>query len=177
MSKLMATIVVGALVGCSTAAQRPAQSPPLAPYAGFAQPQRYTQAVTINQDGQDYRMLCVLELGEHGLVLVAFTELGQRLFTLEYRSHHPKVDRSPMLPATFDAKLVLADLQLVYWPLSLLQESSKSGWTVVEPIGGNERRLVHDNGVVAVVRRNANGSIEIWRPALRYHMTIVPASK
>jgi hypothetical protein len=177
MSKLMATIVVGALVGCSSAALQPAQSPPLAPFVGFAQPQRYTQAVTINRDGQDYRMLCVLELDEHGLVLVAFTELGQRLFTLEYRSRHPTVDRSAMLPATFDANLVLADLQLVYWPLSLLQESSKNGWLVVEPIAGNERRLLHDKDVVAIVHRNANGSIDILRPALRYHMTIEATSK
>jgi hypothetical protein len=177
MSKLMAMLVVGALVGCSTSATRSTPSPPLAPFVGFAQPQRYTQTVTITRDGQDYRMLCVLELNERGLVLVAFTELGQRLFTLEYRSHHPRVDRSSALPQTFDANLVLADLQLVYWPLRLLQESSNKGWTVVEPIAGNERRLVHDNDVVAIVRRSAEGSIDLWRPALRYHMTIVAASK
>jgi len=173
----MTTVVVSALIGCSTVATRDTPSPPLAPFIGFAQPQRYTQTVTITRDGQDYRMLCVLELDERGLVLVAFTELGQRLFTLEYRSRKPKVDPSPVLPATFDANLVLGDLQLVYWPIRLLQESSNKGWSVVEPIGGNERRLVHDKDVVAVVRRNANGSIDIWRPALRYHMTIVAASK
>jgi len=178
MSKLIATIVFGsALVGCSSAAMRPSQSPHIAPFVGFAQPQRYTQTVTVSRDGQDYRMLCVLELNEHGLVLVAFTELGQRLFTLEYRSRHPAVDPSPMLPKSFDANLVLADLQLVYWPLSLLQESSHDGWSVVEPISGNERRLLHDNDIVAIVHRNANGSIDIWRPSLRYHMNIVAASK
>lgn len=169
----MALLVIGALVGCSTSATRTTSSQPLAPFVGFAQPQRYTQTVMFTRDEQDYRMLCVLELDERGLVLAAFTELGQRLFTLEYRSQHPKVDRSPGLPPSFDANLVLADLQLVYWPLRLLQESSKKGWTVVEPIAGNERRLVHDNNVVAVVRRNADGSIDLWRPALHYHMTIV----
>jgi len=173
----MATIVVGALVGCSTAALRPSQSPHLAPFVGFAQPQRYTQSVTISRDGQDYRMLCVLELNERGLVLVAFTELGQRLFTLEYRSRHHVVDRGPMLPKSFDADLVLADLQLVYWPLGLLQASSRDGWSVVEPISGNERRLLHDNDVVAIVHRSANGAIDISRPTLGYHMTIVAASK
>jgi hypothetical protein len=81
------------------------------------------------------------------------------------------------LPPTFDSNLVLADLQLVYWPLHLLQEASNNGWSVVEPIAGNERRLLHESDVVALVRRSDNGSIDIWRPALRYHMTIVAASK
>src|SRR5262245_35771160 len=177
MSKLMALLVVGALIGCSTSAPRTASTPPLAPYVGFSQPQRYTQTATITRDDQDYRMLCVLELNERGLVLVAFTELGARLFTLEYRSQHPRVDRSPALPPTFDANLVLSDLQLVYWPLQLLQASADKGWTVVEPPAGNQRVLVHDNTAVAIVRRNADQSIELWRPALHYHVTIVAALK
>ena len=160
------------LVGCSSVAMRSVQSPPLAPPITFTDAQRSTQTVVITRNGQSYRMLCILELGPRGLVLVAFTELGQRLFTLEYGPQRYAIDVSPALPPQFDAKRVLADLQLVYWPLNLFEKSLNAGWSVTGSDVGDARRLTHDGEVVASVRREADGTIDIERPALGYHMTI-----
>ena len=85
MSRLAPTalfaLLIACLIGCSSVAP---QSPPLAPPLTFTDSQRMTQTATISRDGENYRMLCILEFGGRGLVLVAFTELGQRLLTIEY---------------------------------------------------------------------------------------------
>ena len=151
---------------------RTTESPPLASPIPFAPAQRTTQTVTIDREGQTHRMLCILELGPRGLVLVAFTELGQRLFTIEYGPDKFSIDTSPVLPPRFDAKLVLADLQLVYWPLKLLQESLNDGWSVTESQPNAVRRLMHDGQVVAEAHHDADGTIDIQRASLGYRMTI-----
>jgi hypothetical protein len=141
------------------------QSPPLVPPITFADAQRTTQTVVITRNGQSYRMLCILELGTHGLVLVAFTELGQRLLTLEYGPQRYAIDVSPVVSPQFDAKRVLADLQLVYWPLNAFEESLRAGWSVSGSDTGDARRLVHNGELVATVRREADGT-SCQRPAL-----------
>jgi len=175
MSKLVAAVVVSALVGCSSHTLRSAQPVPLAPWVAFVESQRYTQTVLIRHKEQVYRMLCVLELGERGLVLVAFTELGQRLFTLEYGPDRLSIDRSPALPTSFNVKLVLADLQLVYWPLNDIQHSLKPGWSLVESAADNTRHLMHGDETVADVHRSV-GVTAIRRPQLGYQMTIEAVS-
>jgi len=172
MSKLTLSLVTCALIGCTSNPLR--QSPALAPAIAFAHAERYTQLVVISRNAEDYRLLCILELSERGLVLVAFTELSQRLFTLEYGpDRRLAIDRSAMLPNSFDAKLVLADLQLVYWPMTLLRSSLRDGWSVTEADDG--RHLLHDGEVVADVHR-VDGTIDIQRPLLGYHMTIAMVS-
>ncbi len=171
MSKLASGALLMSLVGCASLTGS-TQSPPLAPPIPFAQAQRSTQTVVIDRGGQTYRMLCILELGTRGLVLVAFTELGQRLFTIEYGPEKFTIDSSPVLPAQFDAKLVLADLQLVYWPLDVLRKSLSDGWSVAVLQTNDARQLTHDGEIVAEARHDADGTIDIRRPLLGYHMTI-----
>jgi hypothetical protein len=78
------------------------------------------------------------------------------------------------LPPQFDAKLVLSDLQLVYWPMNVLDKSLRAGWSVSQSDAGDTRQLTHDGAVVATVQRRA-GTIDIERPSLGYHMTISAA--
>jgi hypothetical protein len=176
MSKLTLSLVACALIGCASKPAQTLESPALAPGIAFAEAERYTQLVVVSRSGSDYRLLCVLELSERGLVLVAFTELGARLFTLEYGPDHMVIDRSPVLPSSFDAKLVLADLQLVYWPITILQSSMRDGWMVAESGQRGERRVLHHGEVVAEVRRG-DDAIDILRPLLGYHMTITTLTK
>jgi hypothetical protein len=173
MSKLASAALLVCLAGCASLGTQSKQSPPLAPPISFPQAQRTTQTVVIDRDGQTHRTLCVLELGPRGLVLVAFTELGQRLFTIEYGPDKFAIDTSPVLPPQFEASLVLADLQLVYWPLDVLRNSLHDSWSVTESPSNAERRLMHEGNVVAEARHDADGSIDIRRASLGYHMTIV----
>ena len=169
MSRLTSTTLIACLIGCASVAP---ESPPLAQPLTFADSQRMTQTATIARDGETYRMLCILEFGRRGLVLVAFTELGQRLLTIEYGPDRFTIDLSPVLPDRFDAKLVLADLQLVYWPLNVLDKSLRAGWSVSQSATGDMRRLTHDGAVVATVDRRTDGTIAIERPSMGYNMTI-----
>ena len=171
MSKLVSAALLMTLAfGCAPFT-RSTQAPPLAPPIAFPQAQRTTQTVVITHDSQSHRMLCVLELGPRGLVLVAFTELGQRLFTIAYGPEEFAIDTSPVLPSQFDPKRVLADLQLVYWPLDVFRKSLSEGWVIAESSDA-ARRLTHDGDVVAEVSYGANGTIEVRRESLRYDMTI-----
>jgi hypothetical protein len=172
MSKLASAALLVCLAGCASSGTQSKQWPPLAPPVSFEHAQRTTQTVVIDRDAQSHRMLCVLELGPRGLVLVAFTELGQRLFTIEYGPDTFAIDASPVLPPQFEPSLVLADLQLVYWPLDVLRKSLNDGWSVTESQPNAERRLMHDGEVVAEARHAADGTIDIRRTSLGYHMTI-----
>jgi hypothetical protein len=172
MSKLAVAVLFAGLIGCASFAPHTTQLPPLAPPIAFDEARRTTQTVVITRNEQSYRMLCVLEFGRHGLVLVAFSELGQRLLTIQYGPDRYAIDLSPVVPLQFDAKLVLADLQLVYWPLDVLRKSLRNGWSVAAAESHNARTLVHDGDLVAESAREADGTIDLRRPSLGYQMTI-----
>lgn len=83
---------------------------------------------------------------------VCVNPLGLRVFTLGMTADGSvTAERGAGVPEPLDARRVLADIQLAYWPLSALQAAySGSAWRVTEP-APDTRRLWLDQRVVAEV--------------------------
>lgn len=83
---------------------------------------------------------------------VCVNPLGLRVFTLGMEADgRITAERGAGVPVQLDARRVLADIQLAYWPLPALQAAYRgSGWQVTEP-APDTRRLWLDQRVVAEV--------------------------
>lgn len=110
----------------------------------FTRPLSISQVVEIAHDGESHRLLAELELNERQLIIVGLSSLGMRLFTLDYNAQNLSFSSSAMLPADFKPHYLLADIQLIYWPLAALQQQfENSGISIREE---DEHRLYYRGG-------------------------------
>ena len=122
------------LTGCA-ATQAPGVSPPPAepveatprPLFPIAPPQgparRIVQQLTAHWPGREETLLCVLELDSRHIAMAGLTQDGLSLFNLSYDGKTLEADKNPLVPESVSPKLIIADLQLVYWPLAVLQKN------------------------------------------------------
>jgi hypothetical protein len=93
--------------------------------------------------GRQENLLCVLELDKRHIAIAGLSSDGVSLFNLNYDGNTVKLDKSPLLPASFSPELIVKDLQLAYWPLAELQKILPAQWHL--EIGNNYRRLFLNN--------------------------------
>jgi len=60
--------------------------------------------------------------------VVALTETGVSVLQLRQTADDLTVTRSPLLPRQVPARLILADIQLVFWPLESLRAALPTPW-------------------------------------------------
>ncbi|MEC4749384.1 DUF3261 domain-containing protein [Methylomicrobium sp. Wu6] len=92
---------------------------PIAPPQGPAR--RIVQQLTAHWPGREQTLLCVLELDGRHIAMAGLTEDGLSLFNLSYDGKILQADKNPLVPEMVAPELIIADLQLVYWPLDVLQ--------------------------------------------------------
>lgn len=93
---------------------------------------------------------CIVQIDGAHLRVVGVTALGQRVFTIEHDGTSIRAERSPFAPEQLRPEAILADIQLAYWPLAVLQAAAPPGTRVVEPRAG-QRRLLRDGALIAEV--------------------------
>jgi hypothetical protein len=94
---------------------------------------------------------CVVTVKDGAMTIVGLGTMGLRVFTIKYDGESTQFETSVPIPPQLTAERLLADLQLVYWPLATLaQPLQASGWQVTEPAPGT-RRLRHGNRLIAEV--------------------------
>lgn len=87
-------------------------------------------------------MLCILELDKQRIAMAGLTKEGAGLFNLTYDGKKIVSDKSPLLPNSVSPEFIIADLQLVYWPVAVLQKSLEaSPWRL--EADKNHRRLYY----------------------------------
>lgn len=84
-------------------------------------------------------MLLQTELGQNGINLAAMSFTGIMLAQAQWQQDHQQVHSELGLAKNFDAKKILHDLQLVNWPISLIQKGLFTGFTVNDQINTNDR--------------------------------------
>lgn len=104
--------------------QTAAVSPrPLFPIARPLGPsRRIVQQLTAHWPGRTQTLLCVLELDSRRIAMAGLTQDGLSLFNLSYDGKTVQADNNPLLSERVAPELIIADLQLVYWPLEVLQD-------------------------------------------------------
>jgi len=102
-------------------AARPRPLFPIAPPQGPAR--RIVQQLTAHWPGSEKTLLCILELDSAHIAMAGLTQDGLSLFNLSYDGKTLEADKNPLVPELVAPELIIADLQLVYWPLAVLQKN------------------------------------------------------
>lgn len=127
---LSASLLVLGLSGCALLPEKEAASSaaimPMAAPLGPAR--RIEQQLTAHWAGKDKSMLVVLELDAAHIAMAGLSNDGLSLFNLTYDGHKVVSDKSPLLPESVEPQLIIADLQLVYWPVAALQKILPADW-------------------------------------------------
>jgi len=96
--------------------------------APMAPARRVLQQITASwQDRQD-TLLCVLELDARRIAMAGLSPDGLSLFNLSYDGTTVNADKSPLLPETVAPAFIIADVQLIYWPLAELRKILPFEW-------------------------------------------------
>jgi len=91
----------------------------------------------------------VVTVKDGSMTLIGLDPLGVRLFTIRYDGKAVQAETTPTLKGPFIPERLIADMQLVFWPLaSLVQPMRASGWEVSEAAPG-VRRLRHGDELIA----------------------------
>ncbi|HYJ40225.1 MAG TPA: DUF3261 domain-containing protein [Steroidobacteraceae bacterium] len=92
---------------------------------------------------------CVVTVKDGAMTLVGMNSLGVRLFTIRYDGKAVHSETTPALQGSFVPERLLADMQLVFWPLSSLEKPMReAGWQLSESAPGI-RRLRHGDQLTA----------------------------
>ena len=149
---LAALLVSVALAGCaaprvaSPVAALPAR--PLAPPVAAGE-RAVSQVVRGAVGAREMMFNCVVSVRDGVMSVVGLNPLGVRLFTIRYDGAQVSVDKSFAVPDALTPDRLLADLQLVYWPLKPLQETLRpAGYELTEPTAGT-RSLRRGDRLVA----------------------------
>ena len=154
MLRFVALIVVVALVGCGTQTTRPATadgSRPLLAPATLGGTRAVNQIVRGALGERELTMSCIVTVKDGTMSIVGLSAMGVRLFTIKYDGQSTTVDNTLPIPPQLTPERLLADLQLVFWPLETLKQPlATAGWQVSEATPGT-RRLRHETKLVAEV--------------------------
>ena len=124
-------------------------------------------------------MNCVVTVHGDMLTVIGLSAKGVRAFTLRYDGKQVAVENDLPVPPQLTPERLLADIQLVYWPLDALRSSLQSnGWELTEPFSGT-RRLRRGATLVAEVHYD---NIDPWQGRswlvnLQYGYTLAIDSK
>jgi hypothetical protein len=122
---------------------------PMAPPAGPSR--RIVQQITALWPDRKEILLCVLELDKQRIAMAGLTNDGVGLFNLTYDGKTIVLDKSPLLPDSVVApEFIITDLQLVYWPITVLQKSLHASSWRLEVDKGHRRLYYKGNKTVEV---------------------------
>jgi hypothetical protein len=186
---LVALII--SLAGCASIHPQGGSLPEAAPQAG-ARPQplfplapplgperRIVQQLTAHWPGREETLLCVLELDSRRIAMAGLTQDGLSLFNLTYDGKTLEADKNPLVPETLVPELIVADLQLVYWPLDSVRKQLPKGLKL--EAGPGIRRLSDDGKPLTEIHYlSADGAwpkaAELLNLQYHYRLTIQTVS-
>lgn len=157
--------VIGAAAAClsACAASRPvdaARDRPLLPPATLGAEHSASQIVRGAFGERDATLQCAVSVRDGAMTVIGLTTLGVRAFTIRYDGVEVQHEQSLPAPSQLTPQRLLADLQLVFWPIEPLQtELKNAGWEVTAPFE-RTRRLRRDGRLIAEVHYDGG---DPWR--------------
>lgn len=118
--------------------------PPLSPADASGRHATVTQWLQLRSDRQQLEAICLLEITDKSMKVVATTPQGQTLLTAELDEFDIlRTTLAPWLKTSgLQAEMIARDIQIALWPVTALTEA---GWQVEEKSLGNHR-IVHLHG-------------------------------
>ncbi len=147
---VLLVLLLFALSGCvTTHTLTPADNEgwPLLPPATLGQSKQVTQVLRGDYADSSFSLRSVVTVDAQQLTVVGVTGMGMRAFTVKYDGQNLSEERVPQVPDALQARQLLNDLQLAFWPLPALQQAwQAAGGQVSEPYPGTRR--LQRNGVL-----------------------------
>lgn len=165
---------LAAILTAACSAPPPELTPPtLAPPLGPAR--HILQLVTATWPGGSDSLLCALELNAERIAMAGTSKDGLSLFNLSYDGENLALDKNPLLPDAIDPRAIVADMQLIYYPVAQLQDRLPPGWYLQS--GANRRELFQGAEKIAeIVYRSDEADwprhAELSNLRYRYRLTI-----
>lgn len=141
-------VVISCLIMGACASWRDAGQLPVLPlmepatYAGAVQLQ---QVLTVENQGKSHRVQAAVLINAETVSLLAMSQMGQRLLEVHYDGDTLQQVEGAIAEKAFKQKLpgrmILAQMQLAYWPLAQLQKTYQKPWRLVEQ--SCQRQLYH----------------------------------
>lgn len=175
MIRLLLTVSLAALLSACT-------STPCVRWAGSARwcaaplpadPPFARSEDIVNADarGEKLMVLASTEWSATQFTQVVLTPFGQRLYRLQYDGKQVSFDAG-LLPVPVKPEQSLLDIQLMLWPLSLLQAQLPSGWSLQEDPATGARRLRAGDELLAEVNRLSTDEVELVQHRLGYTVRV-----
>lgn len=95
-------------------------------------PRRIVQQINADWDDREESLLAVLELDAKHIAMAGLSNDGLSLFNMTYDGNTVVFDKNPLLPESFSPEFIITDLQLVYWPIAVLQKKLPAEWRLEE---------------------------------------------
>jgi hypothetical protein len=156
---LLAAIAVLALAGCASGNSvnlAPGYTYALRAPASGRQFTALQEIVIKTPDGREERLVSQLENDATSMRLAAFTPMGQTLLTVRFDGRSVQTASPLPVPPAFDARFVLALIQLALWPEAEVVEGLGVGVTLTSR--ANEREL-HGGGRILWTIKTTGASV------------------
>lgn len=115
--------------------------------------QNKSQLMKIAYQASSKTVQSQLSFGENNVAVVAISPQGLPLFEIQWQSATRTFNQVKYVPlAQLEPKHMLADIQLVYWPLSLLEQNLR-GAKITEHVDADKRVrniLIDDKEVISI---------------------------
>ncbi|WP_250460479.1 DUF3261 domain-containing protein [Microbulbifer litoralis] len=159
--RLIVTALLLLLTACSGQPTAPPQQRPLAPLLD-GESRQLNQHIAVRYRGERRDLIGASLLGPQQLRVSLLTPEGVSLLDIHYDGRAISTQQHLGHSRQIPPRALLADLQLVYWPLAVLRQSLPARWQLRETRSGGERvrRLLLDGGLYTEVRYSAD---DIWR--------------
>ncbi|WP_342381263.1 DUF3261 domain-containing protein [Myxococcus stipitatus] len=142
MRALIASLALLGLASCATPAPRPV-APEVALPSLALSPSDFGGSVSLSQQlsfaheldpGGPRSLEALVEIDASAVRLAGFA-LSQRVITLQWDGARLEEERDARVPAQFQSRTVIRDLQLVYWPAATVRAALPEGWTLEDSPG------------------------------------------
>jgi hypothetical protein len=139
--RLFASIALLTVGACASTSPQPAAAlRPLVPPASLGSDRVVNQVVRGAFGARELTFNCVVNVKDGVMTLVGLNSVGVRLFTVRFDGETVQSETAPAMSGPLMPERLLADLQLVYWPLaSLAKPMAAAGWQLSEPSAGVRR--------------------------------------
>jgi hypothetical protein len=178
MTRLTSTLLVCALLALTAACASSRGNlttpvfTPLPPATLGAEISAYQQ-LHLQRDGDSHNLEIALDIRQQSLQMVVMTTLGRRLATLSYAQGQYHLKREPGAPDTIPYRQLLADIQMIFWPLVALSTADgdgDDGWHFEQHFEQQQQRSAwYDGRLIARISTRDSWS---WTGAYQYHNQI-----
>src|SRR5690606_18298349 len=92
--------------------------------------------------------------------IVMIDDLGRRAIDIDWTTDALSVQTADWLPETLDAKRMLADIVMVYWPLDVVRDALPGDLSIRETMGERTLRIDSNGRFYARIERPVR---DIWQ--------------